>query len=439
MSEPEWTRQMIWWRLYPLGFTGAFPEPPTGPAAPHEHRLLRIVPWLDHVAELGASGIALGPVFASSSHGYDTVDHFRLDPRLGEDGDFDELVEQTRRRGLRLQLDGVFNHVGREHRLVTDALAQGPDGEAARLLRTAPSGGFVLFEGHDSLITLNHDHPDVRSLVAQVMTHWLDRGADAWRLDAAYAVPTAFWAAVLGEVRRTHPQAWFEAEVIHGDYVEFVEQSTADTVTQYELWKAIWSSINDRNLFELGWALQRHNEMLATFAPATFIGNHDVTRIASRIEDRRHVDHAVVLLAVLGGTPTVYAGDEYGMTGVKEDRLGGDDAVRPTFPPDPPAPETLAEHDGSLLGLYQRLLRLRRAHPWLHRATSDAPVLRNEHASFVLSSDAAALTVTLNLSDHPLPLEESGAGAELLDQDDASWHSPGLIAAHGWCISRHTE
>ena len=161
------------------------------------------------------------------------------------------------------------------------------------------------------------------------MAHWLGRGADGWRLDAAYAVPQQFWAAALPTVRERHPDAWFVGELIHGDYAAVVDAAGFDSATQYELWKAIWSSLNDGNFFELDWALQRHNEFLASFAPLTFIGNHDVTRIASRLENPDHLAHALVILLTVGGVPSVYAGDEFGFRGVKEERYGGDDAVRP--------------------------------------------------------------------------------------------------------------
>ena len=100
------------------------------------------------------------------------------------------------------------------------------------------------------------------------MNHWLGRGAGGWRLDAAYAVPPGFWAKVLPAVRESFPSAWFLGEMIHGDYAAYAEESGLDSITQYELWKAIWSSLNDRNFFELDHALGRHNEFLDGDAPA---------------------------------------------------------------------------------------------------------------------------------------------------------------------------
>ena len=376
----------------------------------------------------------MGPIFASETHGYDTVDHRRIDPRLGTDDDFDRLVGAALARGLLVNLYGVFNQVGRRHPIAEAALAGGPASDAGRLLRSVGDGDnrrFVPFEGHDILLTLDHDHPAVAELVVDVMRHWLDRGADAWRLDAAYAVPPRFWAAVLPQVRRTHPDVWFEAEVLHGDYAAFVDASTADTVTQYELWKAIWSSINDRNMHELAWALTRHNAMLDTFVPATFIGNHDVTRIATRITDARHRDHAVVLLAVLGGTPTVYAGDEYGLTGLKEDREGGDDAIRPEFLA---SPDLLDARDERMYRLHQRLIGFRRRHPWLHRARTEPVTLANDHVTLAIvapaNTDGHRFEVTINLGEQAIGLDTS----TLIEADDHTRGGDGFVAAHGWAI-----
>ena len=179
--------------------------------------------------------------------------------------------------GLRILLDGVFNHVGRDFPAFQDVLTTGPQAETAAWFHlTWPCPGaapdYKTFEGHDQLVALNHDEPAVQDYVARVMNHWLDRGADGWRLDAAYATPRHFWAAVLPQVRRRHPDAYIFGEMIHGDYAAFVKQTGVDAVTQYELWKAIWSGLRDRNLFELAWALDRHNRLLDDFVPLTFIG-----------------------------------------------------------------------------------------------------------------------------------------------------------------------
>ncbi|OFJ53649.1 alpha-amylase family glycosyl hydrolase [Mycolicibacterium grossiae] len=430
-----WVEHAIWWQVYPLGFVGAYPADPAPTAG--EHRLGRIVDWLDHPVALGASGIALGPVFASRTHGYDTTDHYRIDPRLGDDADFDRLVAEAHRRGLRVLLDGVFNHVGPDFARYVDARDGGPDHPSAAWFRTrGRQRRFETFEGHDGLIALNHGHPEVIDYVADVMAHWLRRGADGWRLDAAYAVPDRFWAEVLPRVRRDHPDAWFVAEVIHGDYAAMVRAATYDSVTQYELWKAIWSSLNDGNFHELDWALRRHDEFLDTFVPMTFVGNHDVTRIASQLTDVRHVEHALALLFTLGGVPSIYAGDEWGYRGVKEDRAGGDDAVRPEFGAAPPD----GDPGDDVRRTHQHLIGLRRRHPWLHAARTTALALDNKQYLYRASAGSDALLVALNVDDAPMHVRladhgvtsgrvVAGSGAPAEDVV-TEVH----VAAHGWAI-----
>jgi len=234
-----WTEHAIWWHVYTLGFCGA----PIRDAPDHGHRLRRLLHWLDYAVELGTSGLLLGPLSTSSTHGYDVLDHFGVDPRLGTDDDFDDLVDACRARGQRIVLDGVFSHVGRNHPWYAGALRGGPDSPEASLFdidRSVPGRAEARrFEGHESLVRLDHASGQTVDLTDRVMRHWLARGVDGWRLDAAYSVDPAFWAKVLPSVRADYPQAWFAAEMIHGDYAAFVEASGVDTVTQYELWKAI--------------------------------------------------------------------------------------------------------------------------------------------------------------------------------------------------------
>jgi cyclomaltodextrinase len=435
----QWVRHAIWWQVYPLGFVGAWPDRDPGVA----HRLGRLQAWLDYAVELGASGLALGPVFASETHGYDTVDHRRVDPRLGDDADLDALIAAAHDRGLRVLLDGVFNHVGRGHSAFRQVLEQGPGAPTASWFRLSwpepwrpgVEPTYDTFEGHGQLVALDHDESAVADYVADVMTYWLGRGADGWRLDAAYAVPTGFWAAVLPRVRAAHPDAYVVGEVLHGDYATFVGESTVDAVTQYELWKAVWSALNDGNFYELSHALGRHNEFLDTFVPMTFLGNHDVTRLASRLDDERHLPHALAVLLTIGGTPSIYAGDEQGFTGVKQDRADGDDAVRPPFPD---TPEGLAPFGRDTFELHQHLIGVRRRHSWLHSARTEVLHLANEQFVYRVSDGEHRLLVALNLGDDPaeLPAPQTAevlAGTAEVDRP-GTLEATARLAGHAWSV-----
>ena len=425
---PAWVEHSIWWHVYPLGATGAPIRPETPADRSPAPRLGRLIEWLDYLVDLGANGLALGPVFESSTHGYDTTDHFRIDPRLGDDAVFDRLAEACRDRGVALMLDGVLNHVGTAHPLFRAARAGGPEQRERRLFRfddadgsSGPPGvpgsrpGYALFEGHEGLAVLNHDSDEVAELAVSVLSHWLGRGASAWRLDAAYAVPPAFWARVLPRVRSEFPDAWFVGEVIHGDYAGIIERSSMDSLTQYELWKAIWSSLLDENFFELDWCLNRHNGFLETFVPLTFVGNHDVTRIASRIGDAKAA-LAITILLTVGGVPAIYYGDEQAFRGIKTDRPSGDDEVRPALPP---RPEALSPLGGWLYRWHQELIGLRRRHPWLVGARTERIALENRLMEYdAVGTGGRRIRVRLRLE--PVPRVEVEAPDE-----------PALVMEHG--------
>ena len=309
---PDWVRHAIWWHMYPLGFRGVPRRAATRtrrtPARPHRR-------LAGPRGRTGHLGIALGPIFASRTHGYDTTDHYRIDPRLGDDTDFDRLVDEAHRRGLRVLLDGVFNHVGTDFDRYRQATEHG-DAQSAKWFRGRP-GHFHTFEGHGDLITLNHRNGEVVDYTVDVMSHWLSRGADGWRLDAAYAVPESFWAQVLPRVRAAHPDAWFVAEVIHGDYTAFVDGAKGRLGDPVRVVEGDLERAQRRQLPRTGLGAAAAQRLLARFAPLTFIGNHDVTRIASRLDRPEHLAHALVLLFTIGGVPSIYAGDEYGYRGIK--------------------------------------------------------------------------------------------------------------------------
>ncbi len=425
----HWSSSAMWWHVYPLGSTGAPIREPREPGV--VHRLPRLEAWLDHVVELGLNGILLGPIFASSTHGYDTIDHFRIDPRLGDDADFDRLVARARERGIRVLLDGVFNHVGREHPAFVAARAD-PGAPEAALFRLGADGEPTVFEGHGALVELDHDSRAVEDLVVDVMRHWLSRGADGWRLDAAYAVAPEFWARVLARVREHHPDAWFLGEVIHGDYAAIVRASSIDAVTQYELWQGIWHGIADRNLFELAHAIERGNELLRAFVPATFLGNHDVTRIASAVGPDL-VPHALAVLCTVAGTPAIYAGDEYGWQAIKEERLGGDDAIRPELPDAPPARDALDATARRTLDLHRELLALRRRNPWLTTARTDAVHVANRAIVLRTATGEAGLVTALNLDDEPVAVPAADASAVVAGKGELA-EGRVTLPARGWAV-----
>lgn len=419
----SWSRDMIWWHVYPLGFTGA--ERSLADAGPDPvPRLAQLEDWLDYAVTLGANGLLLGPIFRSATHGYDTLDHFAIDPRLGTVDTFSHLVAACRSKGIRIALDGVFNHVSRDSEIVRRALAGGPESDDGRWIVWV-DGYPRYFEGHEALVELNLTEPAVIRYVISVVTHWTGMGADGWRFDAAYAPGADAWRPITDAVRFLHPDVWMLGEVIHGDYAEFVEKSGMDTVTQYELWKAVWNSIATKNFWELAHALGRHKVMLEDFVPYTFVGNHDTTRIASQLEDHRDLEHAVALLALLPGIPAVYSGDEQGFTGVKTESFYGDDAVRPPFPAHP---YDLLPFGRSLYDLHQRLLGLRRRHRWLWTASATTRELTNEFVIVELTGqDGERLDLALNVADQPYPMPPG----TLLEASD---HTATEVPPHGWVV-----
>ena len=397
----------IWWQVFPLGALGApirDRDLATEAAQPNPHRLARLDPWLDYLLELGCNGLLLGPIFESVSHGYDTLDHYTIDRRLGTSEDFDHLIAACQKRGINVMLDGVFNHVADSHP------------RAAELGKRDATGAPEKWEGHGGLTKLDHTNPATVDLVTDVMLNWLRRGIAGWRLDVAYEVPPEFWATVTARVREEFPNALFVGEMIHGDFASFVRESTLDTVTQYNLWKAIWSSIKETNFWELDWALTGHAEFCETFTPQTFISNHDVERIATTVGPEGAVLAAAVLLTV-PGMPSIYYGDEQGFTGRKLEGFSADDELRP---PLPTSPNELALLGKALFHLHQGLISIRRRHGWIARGIVVVDRKTNETIDYTVTNpDNPADTVRVGLALEPRrAVVITGAGGETLFEWD---------------------
>jgi len=431
----EWIRDTVWWHVYPLGFFGAekLALPPDAMPNP---RLRSFETWFDYVCHLGCNGILLAPLFSSESHGYDTTDFYNLDSRLGTNADLIWFIESCRERNIRVVFDGVFNHVGRSFGPFQDVRQHRQQSHFASWFLIDWNNGanedgfsYVNFEGHHRLVKLNHNNPEVVDYVVNVINHWLGFGIDGWRLDAAYAVAPHFWQQVLDRVRQKFPDAWFLGEVIHGDYVNSVRQGHLESVTQYELWKAIWSALNDRNFFELSHALNRNNDFSKVFLPNTFIGNHDVTRIATELKDVRDVELALAVLCTVPGTPSIYYGDEQLWMARKEKRAGGDDAIRPCFPSHP----QLLSGNSSAFDTYRDLIWLRRNNPWIASSQIKMITLTNQTSVYETKCGANRFFVALNVSDSEFKIHSS-AEWNLVNGRAQAGAGGWLVPSHGWAI-----
>lgn len=333
-----WFEQAVVYQIYPLGLCGA----PAENDGRLEHRILRLVDWAEHIRSLGADTVLLNPVFDSDRHGYDTRDYFHLDPRLGTDDDLAQVCRAFHRAGLRVLLDGVFNHVGRGFWAFRDVQEKKWDSPYQDWFRldfggnTNYNDGFWYegWEGHNELVKLNLFNPAVVEHQFQAIRSWVERfDIDGLRLDVAYCLPPEYLKQLRGFTQSLKPDFVLMGETLHGDYNRWMGPELCHSVTNYECYKGLWSSFNSLNLFEIAhslnrqfgpeqWTLYKGTHLLS------FLDNHDVTRIASQLNDPDHLRPTYALMFGMPGVPAVYYGSEWGIRGEKKD---GDAALRPAL------------------------------------------------------------------------------------------------------------
>ncbi|HAF48860.1 MAG TPA: alpha-amylase, partial [Anaerolineaceae bacterium] len=307
-------KDAVFYQIYPLGLCGAPERNDFG--SPIEHRLTTLTPWLDHIQELGANAIYLGPVFQSSSHGYDTVDYYRVDRRLGDNESLAHFAELVHQRDMLLILDGVFNHVGRDFWAFKDLQNNGQNSayrdwfHNLRFDQHSPKGDPFSYEGwqgHYDLVKLNLSHPDVRAHLFESVRMWKDQfGIDGLRLDAADCIDLNFLSALNRFTKSLNPQFWLMGEVVHGDYCQWVNAETLDSVTNYEAYKGLYSSLNDANYFEIAYGLNRQFGDHGVYQDKVlynFVDNHDVDRVASKLKHPAHLFPLYLLLFTMPGIP----------------------------------------------------------------------------------------------------------------------------------------
>ena len=333
-----WAENSVFYHIYPLGFCGA-PEENDGRLC---HRLGKVGEWTGHMERLGVNGLYLGPVFDSDRHGYDTRDYRVVDPRLGDGEDLRELVKLLHDRGIRVILDGVFNHVGRGFWAFRDVQEKRWDSPYKDWFHISFDGnsnyddGFWYegWEGHFELVKLNLRNPAVVDYLLDCVRFWVEEfDIDGLRLDVAYSLEPEFIGRLRAFCDGLKPEFFLLGETLHGDYNRWVGEGKLHSCTNYECYKGLWSALNSMNLFEIvhslkrqfgpeGWTLYKGKHLVC------FADNHDVTRAASILQNENHLPLLYGMLFGMPGIPCVYYGSEWGTKGEKG---WGDPALRPCF------------------------------------------------------------------------------------------------------------
>ena len=396
------------WHTFPLGLLGA---DQSGRDRTCGRSLRELIDWLPHVESLGADVILLGPVFASLSHGYDTVTHRTVDDRLGTVADLDALVAAAAARGIGIVLDGVFAYASREFWRLTDP-AERDDPWFVHDDR-----GELVAWRVDSLVTPDYGSVGYRSYVAEVMAWWLDRGIAGWRLDSSWSVPAPFWRTVLARVRETHPTAWFLGQVFDDDLPPIINHTTVSSATEYACMHGVRDWLCGGPTDGIVATLRVHQHNCSRTPPHTFLGNHDFARLADAIPSTL-LPVAFCLLMTLPGIPGVYYGDELATT---SDRAlsGSDAALRPPMTAADPQHADDAAQD--LLASVRRLGRLRRANPWLTSAVLTDVRVQRDVLAYTATGDGSSLRVYVNPTAAPITV-----AADHVDRLD--------VPARGWVI-----
>lgn len=333
-----WFDEAVVYQIYPLGLCGA-PLQNDGVA---ESRILRVLDWVDHIKALGATCVLFNPVFESDAHGYDTRDYNKIDVRLGTKEDFQKVCDAIHAAGMKVMLDGVFNHAGRGFWAFRDVQQKKWDSPYKDWFHISFDGNtnyndgfwYEAWEGCNELVKLNLANPAVREYLFDAIRGWVrDYDIDGLRLDVAYCLDLDFLSALRAMTDSLKPEFVLMGETLHGDYNRWMNDHACHSVTNYECYKGLYSSFNSSNMHEISYSLNRQfgSEPWCLYTGKhllSFVDNHDVTRIASILDDRKCLFPIYGLLFGMPGVPAVYYGSEWGIEG---DKKNGDPTLRPAI------------------------------------------------------------------------------------------------------------
>ena len=413
----KWYEEAEFYHIYPIGLLGA---PRRNEGGEVVHRLERLTEeWLPYLKETGFGAVYIGPLFESVSHGYDTTDYKLVDRRLGDNGDFKRFVSVAHDLGIRVVVDGVFNHTGREFFAFRDIREKKWDSPFRNWYKGVNFDGnssyqdgfsYESWRGCAELVNLNPWEEAVREYLLGVIDFWIEEfDIDGIRLDCADCLEFSFMEEMRRRTGEKKEDFWLMGEVIHGDYGRYIGDGTRmlHSVTNYELHKGIYSGHNDHNYFEIAHTIRREFDenggIYKGMKLYTFIDNHDVERIYSKLRNKEHIVPVHTLLYLLPGIPSVYYGSEFGIEGIKEN--GSDDPLRPALDlkdmrETNPHPEILEwirvlsgvrrNHKACVNGRYRELLLTNRQYAFARMEDGDEVIA-------VLNNDEQATEVSVQV------------------------------------------
>ena len=389
-----WAYESVFYQIYPLGFCGA----PYENDGVLKHRILKVLDWIPHIKRLGANAVYFSPVFESDTHGYNTRDYTQIDVRLGTNEDFKQVVKALHENGIKVILDGVFNHVGRGFFAFQDVLKNRWDSPYKDWFHISFDGDSAYhdglwyegWEGNYDLVKLNLRNETVVNHILDAVRTWREEfDIDGLRLDVAYCLDKDFLKRLHAFCAELKPDFFLLGELLHGDYNLFVNDEMLHSCTNYECYKGMYSSFNSMNMFEINHSLMRQ------FGPenwtlykgkhlVSFVDNHDVTRIASILANERHLPLSYALMFGMPGIPMVYYGSEWG---TKAHKSEGDPALRVSFE----SPEW-----NELTDLIAKLAEIKKGSRALNYGDFTSLVLTNHQCVFSRDAGDERILVCIN-------------------------------------------
>ena len=407
-----WAYESVFYQIYPLGFCGA----PFENDGVLEHRILKVNDWIPHIEKLGANAIYFSPVFESDTHGYNTRDYSKIDTRLGTNEDFQSVCKNLHKAGIKVVLDGVFNHVGRGFWAFQDVLEKRWDSPYKDWFHISFDGNsnyndglwYEGWEGNYDLVKLNLRNEDVIQHIFSCIKGWVEEfDIDGLRLDVAYCLDHDFLRRLRSFCDGLKPDFFLVGETLHGDYNQRMNDSMLHSVTNYECYKGLYSSFNSMNMFEINhsllrqfgpdnWTLYKGKHLLS------FVDNHDVTRVASILSNENHLPLIYALAFGMPGIPCVYYGSEWGAKARKEE---GDPALRACFE----KPEW-----NDLTTFISKLAEAKKHSNALNYGDFRSVLLTNRQCIFERKTDSERVLVAINADDQPFMAHfDAGCGTAI--------------------------